>query len=336
MRILSGVQPSRKIHIGNYFGAIRQFVELQGQGESLYFIADLHALTSVRDGSLLREYVRDVALDFLALGIDPQKSILFRQSDVAYHAELYWLLGCVTPMSMLERGTSYKDKTARGLAADLGLFAYPALQAADIVLYGADQVPVGKDQKQHIEFARDIATKFNTAYVKGYDPQDPAGLKNGRPGLLKLPDPYILDTTAVVPGTDGQKMSKSYGNVIELFADDKAVKKQIMGIVTDSTPVESPKDPTDNSVFLLLKLFLSASELAEVETSFRAGGTGYGAYKKQLLEAFHAKFDKARARRAELVKDPGYVDSVLKEGAERASALAEPLMNEVRKAVGIR
>lgn len=336
MRILSGVQPSRKIHVGNYFGAIRQFVELQGQGESLYFIADLHALTSVRDGDQLREYVRDVALDFLALGIDPKQSILFRQSDVAYHAELYWLLGCVTPMSMLERGTSFKDKTARGLGADLGLFAYPALQAADIVLYGADQVPVGKDQKQHIEFARDIATKFNTAYVKGYDPQDPAGLKNGRPGILKLPDPYILDTTAVVPGTDGQKMSKSYGNVIELFADDKTVKKQIMGIVTDSTPVESPKDPTENSVFLLLKLFLSPSELAEVEASFRAGGTGYGAYKKQLLEAFHAKFDEARTRRAELVKDPGYVESVLKEGAQRASALAEPLMNEVRKAVGLR
>lgn len=336
MRILSGVQPSRKLHIGNYFGALRQFVEMQGQGESLYFIADLHALTSVRDGDLLREYVRDVALDYLALGIDPKQSILFRQSDVAFHTELYWLLGCVTPMSMLERGTSFKDKTARGLGADLGLFAYPALQAADIVLYGADQVPVGKDQKQHIEFARDIATKFNTAYVKGYDPQDPAGLKNGRPGILKLPDPYTLDTSAVVPGTDGQKMSKSYGNVIELFADDKAVKKQIMGIVTDSTPVESPKDPTENSVFLLLKLFLSASELADVEASFRAGGTGYGAYKKQLLEAFHAKFDEARARRAELVKDPGYVDGVLKDGAERASALAEPLMREIRKAVGLR
>lgn len=336
MRILSGVQPSRKIHIGNYFGAIRQFVELQGKGESLYFIADLHALTSVRDADQLRTYVRDVALDFLALGIDPKTSILFRQSDVPYHPELYWILGCVTPMAMLERGTSYKDKTARGLAADLGLFAYPTLQAADIVLYGADQVPVGKDQKQHIEFARDIATKFNQAYVKGYDPQDPNGVKKGTPGLLKLPDAYILDTSAVVPGTDGQKMSKSYGNVIELFADDKTVKKQIMGIVTDSTPVEAPKDPTANSIFLLLKLFLSDSELAEVEASFRRGGTGYGAYKKQLLDAFHAKFDEARARRLELVKDPGYVDSVLAEGGERAAALAAPLMEKVRRAVGLR
>lgn len=336
MRTLSGVQPSRKLHIGNYFGAVRQFVELQGEGESLYFIADLHALTSVRSGDDLREYVRDVALDFLALGIDPGRSTLFRQSDVAFHAELYWILGCVTPMGLLERGTSYKDKTARGFASDLGLFAYPALQAADIVLYGADRVPVGKDQKQHIEFARDIATKFNTAYVKGYDPQDPAGVKNGRPGLLKLPDAYILDTSAVVPGTDGQKMSKSYGNVIELFAEDKAVKKQIMGIVTDSTPVEAPKVPETNAIYQLLELFLSTDELADVAESFRAGGRGYGDYKKQLLDAFHAKFGEARLRRKELEKDPAYVEQVLREGAERATAIAAPLMESVRKAVGLR
>lgn len=336
MRILSGVQPSRKLHIGNYFGALQQFVAMQDKGESLYFIADLHALTSVREGDKLREYVRDVALDFLALGIDPSRSILFRQSDVPAHTELYWILSSVTPMALMERGTAYKDKTARGLSADLGLFAYPALQAADILLYSADLVPVGKDQKQHIEFTRDIATKFNLTYVPGYDPQDPAGLKRGTPGLLKLPEEMILDTTAVVPGTDGQKMSKSYGNTIDLFSDDKTVKKQIMGIVTDSTPVESPKDPSTNTIFLLLKLFLSPSDLAEVEESFRRGGTGYGDYKKKLLEAFHARFGEARARRAEIARDPGYVDQVLRDGAERASAIAEPLLHQVRRAVGLR
>lgn len=336
MRILSGVQPSRKIHIGNYFGAIRQFVQMQDRGEALYFIADLHALTSVRNPDDLRTYVRDIALDFLALGIDPKRAILFRQSDVHFHSELYWILGSVTPMALLEKGTSYKDKTTRGISANLGLFAYPALQAADIVLYGSDVVPVGKDQKQHIEFARDIATKFNQEYVPGYDPQDPRGEKKGKPGLLKLPDALILDDTAVVPGTDGQKMSKSYGNVIELFADDKAVKKQIMGIVTDSTAVEAPKDPVGNTIFALLKLFLSPSDLADVEASFRRGGTGYGDYKKKLLEAFHATFGEARARRIELAKDPAYVDAVLKDGAERAAAMAEPIMRDVRRAVGLR
>jgi tryptophanyl-tRNA synthetase len=236
----------------------------------------------------------------------------------------------------LERGHSYKDKTARGFSPDLGLFAYPVLMAADILLYGTDLVPVGKDQKQHLEFARDIATKFNTTYVKGYDPQDPEGKGPGKPrGILKLPEPMILESTAVVPGTDGQKMSKSYGNVIELFADDKTVKKQIMGIVTDSTPVEAPKDPERNTVFQLLKLFLEPAELASVAESYRRGGTGYGEYKKRLLDAFHAHFDAARTRRAELERDPQRVEAILKEGAERAQAMAEPLMQEIRRAVGI-
>ncbi|HEY3448801.1 MAG TPA: tryptophan--tRNA ligase [Myxococcales bacterium] len=336
MRILSGVQPSGKLHLGNYFGAIRQFVELQEKGEALYFIADLHALTSVRDPALLTEYTRGVALDFLALGLDPKRSILFRQSDVPWHAELFWIIATVTPVALMERGTSYKDKIARGLSPNLGLFTYPTLQAADILIYDSDLVPVGSDQRQHIEFTRDIATKFNSTYVKGYDPQDPENKGGkGAKGILKLPDAHILDATAVVPGTDGQKMSKSYSNTIDLFGEDKALKKQIMGIVTDSTPVEAPKDPDKNTVFALLKLFLPAEELKAVEESFRKGGTGYGEYKKRLLEAFHARFDEARKRRAELEKDPAEVERILQDGAKRARALAEPLMDEVRRAVGL-
>lgn len=336
MRILSGVQPSGKLHLGNYFGAIRQFVQLQEQGESLYFIADLHALTSLRDPAGLRENVRDVALDYLALGLDPAKAVLFRQSDIVEVSELYWILGTLTPMGLLERGHSYKDKLARGIAANLGLLSYPVLMAADILMYGSDVVPVGRDQKQHLEFARDIATKFNQDYVSGYNPQDPLGKEKGSaPGILKLPTPMILDDSAVVPGTDGQKMSKSYGNTIDLFAGDKAVRKRIMGIVTDSTPVEEPKEPEGNTVYELLKLFLSSSDLETVASSFRQGGTGYGAYKKQLLDAFHATFGEARSKREEFARDPGYVEEVLREGAEQARAIALPLVDQVRKAVGL-
>ena len=337
MRFLSGVQPSGALHLGNYFGAIRQFVELQEKGESLYFIANLHAMTTVRDAETLRQNTLGIALDYLALGLDPARAVLFRQSDIPLHTELYWILGAVTPMGLLERGHSYKDKIARGFSPDLGLFSYPVLMAADILLYRADTVPVGKDQKQHLEFARDIATKFNVTFVPGYDPQDPeaTGGKKKAKGILKLPEPMILESTAVVPGTDGQKMSKSYGNTIDLFADDKTLKKQIMGIVTDSTPVEAPKDPEHNSVFLLLKLFLSPSEIEEVAESYRRGGTGYGQYKKRLLEAFHAHFDPARQKRAELVKDLGAVEQILRDGARRATEIAAPVMNEVRRAVGL-
>ncbi|MGI5863854.1 MAG: tryptophan--tRNA ligase [Myxococcales bacterium] len=337
MRFLSGVQPSGSLHLGNYFGAIRQFVELQDKGESLYFIANLHALTTVRDGETLRQNTLGIALDYLALGLDPARAVLFRQSDIPFHTELYWILGAVTPMGLLERGHSYKDKIARGFSPDLGLFSYPVLMAADILLYRADVVPVGKDQKQHLEFARDIATKFNVTFVKGYDPQDPEakqGKKKAK-GILKLPEPMILESTAVVPGTDGQKMSKSYGNTIDLFADDKTLKKQIMGIVTDSTPVEAPKDPENNTVFLLLKLFLSPSEIEEVAESYRRGGTGYGEYKKRLLDAFHAHFDPARRKRTELAKDPGAVEQILRDGARRAMEIAAPVIDEVRKTVGL-
>jgi tryptophanyl-tRNA synthetase len=337
MRILSGVQPSGKLHLGNYFGAIRQFVELQEKGEGLYFIADLHALTTVADPKNLRAWTIDVALDFLALGLDPKRSILFCQSDVPYHAELNWILATLTPMALLERGTSYKDKIARDIPANLGLFSYPVLMAADILLYRTDLVPVGKDQKQHLEFARDIATKFNQKYVPGYDPQDPEGSEAGHtPGVLRLPEPFILETTAVVPGTDGQKMSKSYGNTIDLFGEDKPTDKRIMGIVTDSTPVEAPKDPETNTIFKLLELFVTAEQKTEIAESFRRGGTGYGAYKKRLVEEFHAKFDPARKRRAELAKDPAAVEAILADGAARATALAEPVMQAVRKACGLR
>lgn len=338
MRILSGVQPSGKLHLGNYFGAIRQFVDLQDKGEGLYFIADLHALTTMSDRPHeLRARTIDVALDFLALGLDPKRAILFCQSDVPYHAELNWILATLTPVSLLERGTSYKDKVARGIPADLGLFSYPVLMAADILLYRTDVVPVGKDQKQHLEFARDIATKFNKTFVPGYDPQDPEGKEKGHPpGILKLPEPFTMDDSAVVPGTDGEKMSKSYGNTIELFAEDKPTDKRIMGIVTDSTPVEAPKDPETNTIFKLLELFVSPEQKAEIAESFRRGGTGYGTYKKRLVEEFHAKFDPARKRRAELAKDPEAVEAILADGAARANALAEPLMQTVRKACGLR
>jgi len=276
MRILSGVQSSGNLHLGNYYGAIRQFVELQHEGESLYFIADLHALTTVREPEQLRASVLETAVAFLSLGLDPSKAILFRQSDIPEIPELYWILGTVVPKSHLERATSFKDKIARGMSADFGLFAYPVLMAADILLYGSDVVPVGRDQNQHVEFARDWATKFNVAYVPGYDPVDPEGRAGHPPGILKLPQARIQESTAVVPGIDGQKMSKSYGNAIELFASDAEIKKRIMSIKTDSTPVGAPK-PTENSaLYQLLKLLAPETEFVSIDRSWREGGTGYG------------------------------------------------------------
>jgi len=309
-------------------------VDLQHQGEALYFVANLHALNTIRDQNRARELTRDNAIEFLAFGLDPDKATLFRQSDVPEVCELYWILGTVIPMSNLERAHSYKDKVARGQAADFGLFAYPVLMAADILLYGADRVPVGKDQQQHIEFARDWATKFNATYVAGYDPKDPQGLKNGKPGILKLPESLIVEETAVVPGLDGQKMSRSYGNTIDIFAEDKEVKKRIMGIPTDSTPVESPK-PTDSVLYKLLKLMLPAEQFAKTDESWRAGGFGYGTYKMQLLDAFHATFDGARAKRKELLSDSAQLEAILVRGAEKARAYAEPYIRDVRKAVGL-
>jgi tryptophanyl-tRNA synthetase len=336
MRILSGVQSSGRLHLGNYYGAIRQWVSLQEEGEALYFIANLHALTTVRDAAALRENIRESAIALLALGVDPQRSLVFAHSQVPEVTELYWILGTVVPLANLERAHSYKDKVARGISPDFGLFAYPVLMAADILLFDTDVVPVGRDQVQHVEFARDWATKFNVTYQKGYDPADPRGEKSGVRGLLKLPEARVQEATAVVPGTDGQKMSKSYGNTIDLFGEEKEVKKRIMGIKTDSTPVEAPKPLEDQPLYELLKLMAPPAEWAELDRRWREGGAGYGEFKKKLLEYFHATFGPARQKRAELLADPGELERVLARGAEQARALAAPVMDGVRRAVGLR
>lgn len=318
-RILTGIQPSGTLHIGNYFGAMRPILDRQGHGEVFVFLADLHALTSLHDAAALRDHVRGAALDFLAAGLDPERTVFWRQSDVPEHTELMWVLNCVTPKGLLERAVSFKDKTARGLPASAGLFTYPVLQTADILLYDADVVPVGKDQKQHLEIARDVATKFNEAFGD----------------TLKLPEPEISEAVAVVPGVDGQKMSKSYGNTIDLFAADKALRKRVMGIVTDSTPLEAPKDPADSTILALYRLVAPPEQVATMEADFRAGGIGYGEFKKRLFEAIGEFFAPMRARREGLVRDPGYVDEVLRHGAERARSVAAETMDRVRRATGL-
>lgn len=318
MRVLSGVQPTGKLHIGNYFGAIRQYVHLQEEHEGYYFMANYHALTTVHDGALLRQQTLDVAADFLALGLDPAKAVIFRQSDIPEVTELTWILSTLCPMGLLQRCHAYKDKVSQGLPAEHGLFAYPVLMAADILIYNSNLVPVGQDQKQHIEVTQDLGQRFNHIYGE----------------TLTIPEPYILENTAIVPGLDGRKMSKSYDNTIGIFDPDKVVKKKIMGIVTDSTPVEDPKDPEDNTIFQLYSLFATPEQKTEMEQSFRAGGVGYGEYKKQLLAAFMGYFGKQRARRTELESDPGYVEDVLAEGAKKARAVARETLDKVRTAVG--
>ena len=295
MRILSGLQPSGRLHIGNYFGMMEAALKLQHEGDAYYFIADYHSLTSIHNGPLLRDHVRNLAIDFLACGLDPEKCVLFRQSDVPEHCELSWILSTVTPMGLLERCHSYKDKVANGIKPSHGLFAYPVLMAADILIYDSDIVPVGKDQKQHVEVTRDIAIKMNETFGAG---------------LLKVPEPRTREETAVVPGLDGQKMSKSYDNIIPLFAEEKALKKKVMGILTDSTPVEDPKDPDTSLIMTLYKLVADPDAVAKMDHDFRAGGTGYGDFKKRLFEAIWTKFEGPRQRRAELVADPAYVEKV--------------------------
>lgn len=339
MRVLSGIQSSGKVHLGNYFGAIAQFLELQQSGnECLIFIADLHALTTVRDADKLRELTRDVALDYMALGLDPTNPniVLFRQSDIPEVTELMWLLMAVTPMAMLENAHSYKDKIAKGIAPEAGLFTYPVLMAADILVYDSDEVPVGKDQQQHLEIARDIAVKFNATF----DPKYIAKLNEAKGqhdvhGILKLPRARIQKATESIVGVDGEKMSKSYGNTIDLFGEDKPTQKRIMGIKTDSTPVEAPKS-TSTPVYELLKLFASPDEMADIDRSFREGGKGYGHYKQRLAELFFEKFGPARQKRKELEKDPKAVDDVLAKGAERARERARIVLDRARRAVGIR
>ena len=319
MRILSGIQPSGILHIGNYFGMMRPAIALQADGEALYFIADYHALTSLRDPGALRENTRRVALDFLACGLDPARAALFRQSDVPQVTELAWILSTVTPMGLLERAHSYKDKVARGLPASAGLFAYPVLMAADILIYDSDVVPVGRDQKQHVEVTRDLAIKMNETFGE----------------ILKLPEPRIHAETATVPGLDGQKMSKSYGNTIDIFAEEKEMRKRVMSIVTDSTPVESPKDPAASSIFQLFSLVATPEEAAEMRAAFEKGGAGYGDFKKQLFGRLWEFFAPMRQRRNEILAQSGYIDEVLATGAERANAIADDVMARVRNAVGL-
>jgi tryptophanyl-tRNA synthetase len=320
MRILSGIQPTGALHIGNYFGMMRPAIALQNEGEAFYFIADFHALTSIQDPALLRENTRRVALDFLACGLDPDRAALFRQSDVPAVTELAWILSTVTPMGLLERSHSYKDKLARGASPSAGLFSYPVLMAADILIYDSDVVPVGKDQKQHLEVTRDLAVKMNETFGQ----------------LFKLPEPRINPATEVVPGLDGQKMSKSYGNTIEIFGDEKETRKRVMSIVTDSTPVEAPKDAKVSSIYQLYSLFASEAETAAMAESFQRGGIGYGEFKKQLFEKLWEYFAPMRERREEILADKSYIDNVLSRGARRANEVAEQVMKRVREAVGIR
>ncbi len=332
-RILSGVQPSGKLHLGNYFGAVCQHIALQAEGDCFYFIADYHSLTTIRDtadrlaqnaprpprpADLQREYIRDVALDYLALGLDPERAAFFRQSDVPEVTELAWVLGTVTPMGLLERAVSYKEKVEKGIDASVGLFYYPALMAADILIYRSHVVPVGRDQVQHIEMTRDMAGFFNRAYGE----------------VFPLPT-HRLDVGAYVPGIDGQKMSKSYGNTIDIFAEGKELKKRVMSIVTDSKSVEDAKDPEKCNVFALYKLFATPEEQAALAQRYRVGGMGYGEAKTLLLEKINERFDAARQKRKQLAADPDYVEGVLASGARRARAEAQKTMELVRVAVGL-
>ena len=319
MRVLSGIQPSGKLHIGNFFGAMRQHLQLQAENEGFYFIADYHALTTNPDPAQFKSSTLDVAKDYLALGLDPEKTVFWRQSDVPEVTELAWILSCVTPMGLLQRCTSYKDKIDQGLSPVHGLFAYPVLQAADILMFDSNIVPVGQDQKQHIEVTRDIAIKFNNIYGETF----------------VIPEEHILKHVAVVPGIDGRKMSKSYDNTIEIFEPENNVKKKVMRIVTDSTPVEDPKDPKTCNAFALLKLVAEPDELAEWEKRYREGGTGYGTVKKRVVELLHDYFRPYRQRREELENDTAYVEEVLCKGAQKARAVALKTMERVRNATGL-
>lgn len=319
MRVLSAMQPSGPLHLGNYFGSMVPNLQFQGKAEqTLFFVVDLHALTTIHDPAELRQYRYDIVLDYLACGFDPEKSILFYQSDVPAHTELMWILSTVTPVGLLERAVSYKEKVAKGIAATAGLFAYPILMAADILLYSADTVPVGKDQKQHLEMTRDIAIKFNNTYGD----------------VLVVPSPLIRDDSAVVPGVDGQKMSKSYGNTIPLFASEPDAKKAIMRIVTDSKDAHDAKDAKDCTIFQIHKLFLSSVEAEELAGEYRAG-LSYGEAKKRLFEAYKEAMGPLMQKREEYAKRKGYVEEVMEEGRKKAVLLAKRTMERVRQAVGL-
>jgi len=320
MRILSGIQPSGALHVGNYFGMMQPAIELQDEGESYYFIADYHSMTSLYDADQRRQNTQDVALDFLACGLDPAKAVFFRQSDVPEVTELTWLLTTLTPMPMLENCHSYKDKLAKGLKPNHGLFAYPVLMAADILIYDSNLVPVGRDQKQHVEVTRDIAGKFNQTYGETF----------------VIPEPRIRDEVAAVPGTDGQKMSKSYDNTIEIFGAEKRLRKKVMRLVMDSRPPEEPKpDAEKNIAIQLLKLFAIQEVASETENKLREGGLGYGDLKKTLFEHYWEYFTEARAKRADLENNLDYVNQVLQESAEKARALASTVVDRAKKNCGL-
>lgn len=318
--ILSGIQSSGKLHIGNYFGALRQHIQMQDKGDAFYFIANYHSLTSINDGQKIRENTIDIALDYLALGLNPEKCTFFAQSDVPQVTELAWILGTFSPVSLMEKGVAYKDKVAQGANANIGLFTYPILQAADILIYNSDVVPVGQDQKQNIEICRDLAGKFNHNYGDDY---------------LKLPEEHIVKSVAVVPGTDGRKMSKSYGNTIGIFDEGKTLKKKVMSIETDSTPLDEPKDPESCNVFALIKLFAGKQKQQEIAAKYRAGGYGYGHAKKELLDMIKTYFAEARARRKELAGDLDRVEGILAEGGKKARERAESVMEPIREVTGL-
>ena len=320
MRILSGIQPSGALHLGNFFGMMRPAIELQEKGEAFYFIADYHSMTSLTDPVERRKNSLDVALDFLACGLDPKRSVFWKQSDVPEVTELTWMLSTVTPMGLLERCTSYKDKVTKGISPNHGLFAYPVLMAADILIFDSNIVPVGRDQKQHIEVTRDVAVKFNELYGQTF----------------VIPEPQIREEVAVVPGTDGQKMSKSYGNTIEIFGEEKAIRKKIMSIVMDSRGPQEPKPDADQNIAVqLLKLVAPAGVGREFEEKLRAGGLGYGDLKKALFEHYWNFFTTARARRAELAANLDFVHQVLREGAEKAGRVARVVRDRAKKACGL-
>ncbi|MCZ6793604.1 MAG: tryptophan--tRNA ligase [Planctomycetota bacterium] len=319
MRYLSGIQPSGVLHLGNYFGAIRQHIASQDDNECYYFIASYHALTSLRDAEALRENVRNVALDYLALGLDPEKVAFFRQSDVPGVTELTWLLSTVTPMGLLMRCHGYKDKVDKGMDADHGLFAYPVLMASDILIYDSNKVPVGRDQVQHIEVTRDVAQRFNHIYGETF----------------VIPEYQLEESAEKVPGTDGEKMSKSYGNTLEIFAPEKVLKKKIAGIVTDSKSVEEPKDPESNTIFQLYCLVGTSEEVSVMADRFRQGGYGYGEAKKELLRKILEYFEPYRKKREELAKDPERVEAILQDGARKARETASKTLQRARRAVGL-
>ncbi|MEX2350915.1 MAG: tryptophan--tRNA ligase [Balneolaceae bacterium] len=318
--ILSGIQPSGELHLGNYFGAMRQHIRMQTEGDAFYFLANYHSLTSLNDRDRLREYTEEIVLDYLALGLDPEQCTIFAQSDVPQTTELAWILGCLTPVSMMEKGVSYKDKVSSGLKPNIGLFTYPVLQAADILIYRSNIVPVGEDQKQNIEIARDLAGKFNRTFGDH---------------ILTIPEEYIVKSVAVVPGVDGRKMSKSYGNTIGIFEEGKSLGKRVMSIKTDSAGLSDPKDPERCNVFSLIRLFASPEKISELEQAYRNGGYGYGDAKKELLKLINEHFSEARERREKLGADRSILYDILKEGGNKARERAEEVMEVVRSAAGL-